>query len=271
MIFIIIFAIFVVTWTSVLFYFLQPYVSKFRTFPSSLLAVMIYDFWNDEDFQYMTQNVQFSTIFSIIVTIVVYLRTTMLCFYIAMCVFLYKKAAAFEKLDVTTPAQKVYNENIEDIKSTVDKLYNFKKEELKAKEKKYGSSQDKKIVAWMLNRKKHFNEKERQTFFKKLNPGYHRDDEDLDFESDYNLGEDEKLMVSSKKIGSRSSPKKNSSEDGEDNQFIQTIQFEYPFQLKSFLKSLFQLKPILISSYSVDKFRIVIENYVKDTNYTSKF
>jgi hypothetical protein len=50
--------------------------------------------------------------------------------------------------------------------------------------------------------------------------------------------------------------------------YIQPILFEFPFQLKSFLKSLFQLKPILISSNSVDKLRIVIENYVKDTNLT---
>ena len=58
--------------------------------------------------------------------------------------------------------------------------------------------------------------------------------------------------------------------DDEENSNIQPILFEFPFQLKSFLRSLFQLKPTLISSYSIDKFRIVIENYVNDTNLTGK-
>ncbi|CAI2387887.1 unnamed protein product [Moneuplotes crassus] len=270
MIFIIIFAIFIISWTSVLFFFLQPYLFKFRSFSSSLTAVLIYEFWNDDDYQYLVRREQFTTIFSIIVVIVVFLRISMLCFYISMCVFLYKKAAAFEKLDVETPAQKMHNETIDEMKDTLEKMYNIKKEELKDKEKKFRGSQDKKIIAWMLNRKKHLNEKERQAFFKKLNPSLKRNDDDLDFESDYNLNDEEgKLIKSSKRIlNDKNSPSKSTSPE-EESKFIQTIQFEYPFQLKSFLKSLFQLKPILISSYSVDKFRIVIENYVKDTNYTT--
>ena len=260
----IIMAIIIMTWTSALFFFLEPFCFKFRTYQDSIVAVLMLDFWNDDDYQYMIAESQYSYIFSLIIVIVQFLRTSSISLYIALSVFLYKKAAASEKLDVMTPTQKIYHETLEEVKDTVDKMYHIKKEELKAKEKKYGSNQNKKIVAWMLNRKKHLNEKERQAFFKRLNPHHQKNDEDLDFESDYNIGEDEKIVVSSKKNPNIFSQSKAEDSDGlideHENQFIQTIQFEFPFQLKSFLKSLFQLKPILISSYSVDKFRIVIEN-----------
>lgn len=61
--------------------------------------------------------------------------------------------------------------------------FRFKKEELKLDEKMYGTRQNKKIVAWMINRKKHFNEKERQAFFKRLNPQMkqNQDTSNIDF------------------------------------------------------------------------------------------
>ena len=165
----------------------------------------------------------------------------------------------------------MYIEKQQEIKNIVEKLYDFQTKKLKIKENKYGSNQNKKIVAWMLNRKKHLNEKERLAFFKRLNPHSTRNENDLQFESDYNIGEDEKLIISTKKAGDLLDPNHEEENEENNNQFIQTIQFEFPFQLKSFLKSLFQLKPILISSYSVDKFRIVIENYAatKNINYLS--
>jgi hypothetical protein len=42
---------------------------------------------------------------------------------------------------------------------------------------------------------------------------------------------------------------------------IQFIEFESFKELIPFLESLFKLKPSLITSFSQDKFRIVIENY----------
>jgi ribosomal protein S18 len=46
-----------------------------------------------------------------------------------------------------------------------------------------------------------------------------------------------------------------------DPQKIQFIEFESYKELIPFLESLFKLKPSLITSFSIDKFRIVIENY----------
>jgi ribosomal protein S18 len=46
-----------------------------------------------------------------------------------------------------------------------------------------------------------------------------------------------------------------------DHQTIQFIEFESFKELIPFLESLFKLKPSLITSFSIDKFRIVIENY----------
>jgi hypothetical protein len=45
------------------------------------------------------------------------------------------------------------------------------------------------------------------------------------------------------------------------HQQIQFIEFESYKELIPFLESLFKLKPSLITSFSIDKFRIVIENY----------
>ena len=42
---------------------------------------------------------------------------------------------------------------------------------------------------------------------------------------------------------------------------INPIEFEYAHELTLFLESIFQLKPSLITSFSYDKFRIVIEDY----------
>ena len=44
-------------------------------------------------------------------------------------------------------------------------------------------------------------------------------------------------------------------------QQIQFIEFESYKELIPFLQSLFKLKPSLMTSFSIDKFRIVIENY----------
>lgn len=40
---------------------------------------------------------------------------------------------------------------------------------------------------------------------------------------------------------------------------LEPIEFETVGRLKMFLESLFQLKPNLLTSYSLDKFRIVVE------------
>ena len=51
---------------------------------------------------------------------------------------------------------------------------------------------------------------------------------------------------------------------------IQFIEFESFKELIPFLESLFKLKPSLITSFSQDKFRLVIENYtgvVKNVNH----
>ena len=45
---------------------------------------------------------------------------------------------------------------------------------------------------------------------------------------------------------------------------VQFIEFETYGQLKKFLRSYFQLKPMLLTSTSFNKFRIVIENYVDE-------
>ena len=101
---------------------------------------------------------------------------------IMMGVFLYKKAAAFEKLDVVTPTKKHELETMEEIKEMVVKLNNqpyqkvidklFKKDEMLMDETMLATHQNKKIVAWMLNRKRYNNEKERLAFFKTLNPAH---------------------------------------------------------------------------------------------------
>ena len=141
----------------------------------------------------------------------------------------------------------------------------------------YGTHHNKKIVGWLINRKKHFNEKERQAFFKTLNPHLNNNQPDSTYQND----EMRKVSINSARRNSGDHLKidshMNKSEILDESQvtdsplndgkYIQTILFEFPYQLKSFLRSLFQLKPILISSYSVDKFRIVIENYVQDNRY----
>ena len=100
----------------------------------------------------------------------------------------------------------------------------------------------------------------------------------MNFESEYDVPEGQGLInMQNKAANNLINHEKDDEKEEEkfandwDSKFIQTILFEFPNQLKSFLKSLFQLKPILISSYSVDKFRIVVENYVQDKNFTSKF
>lgn len=147
------------------------------------MAVMFYNFWDDEDYMYMISHSPHKFIFIGAVVIVLIGRYSALVLVIALSVFLYKKAAAMEKLDVPTPTQKQYMESIEQIQDTVEKLYSYKKEELKLKEKRYGFQQNRKIIAWMLNRKKHHNEKERQAFFKRLNPKGKRHGSELIFES----------------------------------------------------------------------------------------
>lgn len=51
---------------------------------------------------------------------------------------------------------------------------------------------------------------------------------------------------------------------------IQFIEFESFKELIPFLESLFKLKPSLITSFSQDKFRIVIENYTGTVRSTLK-
>ena len=51
---------------------------------------------------------------------------------------------------------------------------------------------------------------------------------------------------------------------------IQFIEFESYKELIPFLESLFKLKPSLITSFSQDKFRIVIENYTGNFRNTQK-
>lgn len=277
--FIVLAIVILISWTAGLYFFFNPYCYKFRNFPISLVSVLLFNFWEDDDYQYMIRSSPHEFIFVGAVIFVLLSRYIAFILIATMGVFLYKRAAAQEKLALQTPLQKMYMETMEDIQETVNKLYAYKKEELKAKEKKYGSHQNKKIVAWMLNRKKHLNEKERQAFFKKLNP-HRKGNPAYDFESKKNIPEEQKLISPGRKNHNFLYAEKESNKteylgshyevpENED-QHIQPILFEFPFQLKSFLRSLFQLKPILISSYSVDKFRIVIENYVNESNFTSK-
>lgn len=273
-------------WTSALFFFLKPYCISFNSYQSALISVVMTNFWEDDDYEYMLAYSSSSFLFSFIIIMVNIGRYSILVLSIALSIYLYNKSAKLEKLD-SGPSQEKILESIEEVKEGIEKLMihkhgtnfenNYKKDELKLFEKKLGSHQNKKIVAWMLNRKKHLNENERQSFFKSLNPNLKNRADQMDFESEYDVPEDQKLINMQNKAANAN---KNHEKDGNkfendlvddwESKFIQPILFEFPFQLKSFLKSLFQLKPILISSYSVDKFRIVIENYVKDSNFTSK-
>ena len=95
---ILIIAVIILTWTSILYFFLEPFLFKFRTFQDSVMAVILYDFWNDKDYQVLIQESRHSYIFSFIIAIVQLVRSSTLILYIALSVFLYKKAADFEKL-----------------------------------------------------------------------------------------------------------------------------------------------------------------------------
>ena len=270
----------IVIWTLGIHFFFSSYIFAFKTYFTALVNVVFSNFWEDDDYQYMIMNSPYSILFVCVIIIVQIARYSALTLVIFMGVFLYKKATAFEKMDIQTPNQKQFLSSIEEIQDTITKLYNYKKEEIRLKEKRGKMHQNKKTVVWLLNRKKKdANEKDRLAFFKRLNPHLQAEQEDHEMEANNfpllnrNFNKDKGCLVSTrskrkekedknKEDRNKSKSSSSSDSDNEGPQFIQPIVFEFPYQLKSFLKSLFQLKPILISSYSIDKFRIVIENYV---------
>jgi uncharacterized protein (UPF0335 family) len=185
--FFIIMALITITYTTALFFFLAPYVNKFGNYWDSLVAIVMLEFWTDNDYQYMLTYSPYKFIFMGIIVMVVLLRITTIVLATTLGVFVFQKAAGAERMDAMTPLQKQYIEKIETIQETVEWLQNNKKEKMKLKEKKYGGHQNKKIVAWMLNRKKHLNEKERQAFFKKLNPKGKPTGSLLEYDSNKNI------------------------------------------------------------------------------------
>ena len=135
--------------------------------------------------------------------------------FIALCSHMYRKASGFEKAsDIVTPEKDQLQKEIKYIKEQVGQLH-----AAKFKAGGVGDARvqfkNKKIVAWLLNRRRTHMREHREHFFKRVN---------------------------------------------EDKQ-VQFIEFEHVHELRPFLDSLFKLKPTLITSFSQDKFRIVIENF----------
>jgi len=146
LVFMLIGGIIILTWTLGIYFFFAPYVYNFRNYQSSLIAVILYNFWEEQDYRYMMSNSPHRFIFIGAVCIIIVARYTALVLVVTLGVFIFKNAAAFEKLDTVTPNQKQQIDTMSEIQETVEKLYTFKKEELKLNEKKYGSNQNKKII-----------------------------------------------------------------------------------------------------------------------------
>ena len=73
------------------FYFLfSPFSEAFSTYGRSFISIIFFDFWNDEDFEFMTVSSPFDIAFMFAIVFVVVSRYGILVFMIIMGVFLYK-------------------------------------------------------------------------------------------------------------------------------------------------------------------------------------
>lgn len=68
--FIIIMAI-VLIWTFPIFMLLSPYCYEFRDYPTSIITVLMKDFWEENDYKFMVRESPYEFLFSIIVITVI--------------------------------------------------------------------------------------------------------------------------------------------------------------------------------------------------------
>eukprot|EP00347_Sterkiella_histriomuscorum_P022659 403337641 len=272
-----------VCWAQSFYLVFSPYIKDFRNYFQSILTVSYKRFYDTQEFQDFTSNRDFSYM-ELAGLIQNWCNTFIFFFFIAMITALYKKAVGFEKgAEIITPEKQAFKSDIQEIKEKVNQIY-IKK--VKGRDESEVSMQlkNKKIVLWLINRKKNFMRAEREQLFQRINQEL-IEEQEFQYINNYyekNRKESANYYRDPRKHSSSFGPKiikiENYDTKTQTNnvqvhhyqnavgsfQQIQFIDFENFKQLKNFLDSFFKLKPSLITSSSYDKFRIVIEDYVQE-------
>eukprot|EP00347_Sterkiella_histriomuscorum_P018029 403347058 len=225
------------------FTFLSDYIETDKNYESSYLAFQSDNQNNEEDLEESTENYDLP-VTSIMLGFVYLLKIFIFSLLVTNLRQAFKTSLYFEKSGIFTPTQIQIKEYVEEIKQHIIYIHrktihsNDRSEEIVAFE-------NKKLIIWFLNRKSNFEEKKkRQLLF-----------------SDFNSYCDCSIDCSKQQNCQNISAV-----------HLEFIEIEEIDQMKTFLVSLFKLKPYLITSFAINNLRIVIEFIVqRDSNIMMPF